>query len=136
MDLDAICGWNPIVEQAYSQRDTMLYALGLGYGEDPLDSRELPFVYEHELKAVPAMCMVLAQNKFWLSDPIYGVDAVRLLLAEQAFEMNRPLADPGKVRARIRVTGAADKGPERGALIHPMKELVEEALEAPIASNH
>src|SRR3546814_19254313 len=78
MDLDAICGWNPIVEQAYSQRDTMLYALGLGYGEDPLDSRELPFVYEHELKAVPAMCMVLAQNKFWLSVPIYVVDAARL----------------------------------------------------------
>src|SRR3546814_13634934 len=133
MDLDAICGWNPIVEQAYSQRDTMLYALGLGYGEDPLDSRELPFVYEHELKAVPAMCMVLAQNKFWLSDPIYGVDAVRLLHAEQAFEMHRPLADPGKVRARFRVTGGGDKGPERGAMLNPLTEWVNAEPERPNA---
>src|SRR3546814_13382315 len=92
MDLDAICGGNPIVEQAYLKRDTMLYALGLGYGQDPLDSRVLPFVYEHELKAVPAMCVVLAQDHFWLSDPIYGVDAVRLLHPQQAFEIHRPLA--------------------------------------------
>src|SRR3546814_16100649 len=114
MDLDAICGWNPIVEQAYSQRDTMLYALGLGYGEDPLDSRELPFVYEHELKAVPAMCMVLAQNKFWLSDPLYGVGEFRLLHADHAFELHRPLPANAKVRTRLRVTVVGDKGPKRG----------------------
>src|SRR3546814_14543220 len=48
--------------------------------------------------------------------------------------MHRPLADTGKVRARFRVTGVEDKGPERGALLHQMKELVDAETEEPIAS--
>lgn len=134
MRLDAIRAWNPTVEQSYDERDTMLYALGLGYGEDPLDAAELPFVYENGLKALPSMCMVLAQNKFWLSDPHYGVDVVRLLHAEQAFEMIRPLAPSGRVKASFRVTGVEDKGKERGALLHQVKQLADAETGESIAS--
>ena len=134
MDLDAIRAWNPTVEQAYQPRETMLYALGLGYGENPLDEAELPFVYEKGLRAIPAMAMVLAQNKFWLSNPVYGVDAVRLLHAEQAFEMHRPLAPFGRVKARFRVTGIEDKGVDRGALLHQLKELSDAETGEAIAS--
>jgi len=134
MDLDAIRAWNPTVEQAYAERDAMLYALGLGYGENPLDAAELSFVYEKGLKAIPSMTMVLAQNKFWLSDPRYGVDALKLLHAEQAFEMHRPLAPSGRVKAVFRVTGVEDKGAARGALLHQLKELSDADTGEPIAS--
>jgi acyl dehydratase len=134
MDLDAIRAWNPTVEQSYEPRDTMLYALGLGYGADPLDPDELDFVYERALKALPAMSMVLAQNRFWLGDPKYRVDAVRLLHAEQSFRMHRPLRAQGRVRARFRVSGVEDKGADRGALLHQAKELVDADTDEPIAS--
>jgi hypothetical protein len=31
-------------DQTYTPRDTILYALGLGYGGDPLDPSQLEFV--------------------------------------------------------------------------------------------
>ena len=36
----------PDVEHSYRARDTMLYALGLGLGADPMDAQQLRFVYE------------------------------------------------------------------------------------------
>ena len=45
---------------SYGDKDVMLYALGIGLGADPLDARELPFVYEKGLKVVPTAATVLA----------------------------------------------------------------------------
>src|SRR5258708_31322114 len=44
----------------YGDKDVMLYALGIGLGADPLDERELPFVYEKGLRVVPTAATVLA----------------------------------------------------------------------------
>jgi len=134
LDLDAIREWKPTVEQSYGARDSMLYALGLGYGEDPLDAKELQFVYERDLRAVPTMAMVLAQNRFWLSEPKYGVDAVRLLHAEQSLEIHQPLASEGRVQAAFQVSGVDDKGADRGALLHQTKTLSDAESGAPLAS--
>src|SRR5436305_2186979 len=48
---------------SYGDRDTMLYALGIGFGRDPLDAKELPFVYENGLKAVPTMATVVGWGR-------------------------------------------------------------------------
>ena len=40
----------PEVEQTLTQRDTMLYALGVGLGADPMDEKQLRFVYEKNLR--------------------------------------------------------------------------------------
>ena len=45
----------PEVEQTVTQRDTMLYALGVGLGADPMDEKQLQYVYEKNLKALPTM---------------------------------------------------------------------------------
>ena len=45
----------PMVEQALTKRDTMLYALGVGLGADPMDEKQLQYVYEKEFKALPTM---------------------------------------------------------------------------------
>ena len=45
MNLDKLISWNfPPLEHAYSAKDTILYALGVGLGADPLDPKELPVV--------------------------------------------------------------------------------------------
>ena len=39
----------PVGEQEMSPRDAMLYSLGIGIGNDPLDKGQLQFVYEKDL---------------------------------------------------------------------------------------
>lgn len=49
---DTLRNWQiPAVEQTYSKRDTILYALGVGLGADPCDTEQLKFVYEGQLQA-------------------------------------------------------------------------------------
>ena len=53
------------VRHRYTQRDTMLYALGIGLGADPRDAEhesELRFVYEKNLVALPTYPVVLADQ--------------------------------------------------------------------------
>ena len=79
------------IVHTYSQRDTMLYALGLGMGADPLDEGELRFVYEKELQAVPTMATVLGSPGFWWKDPAMGADWVKLVHGEQDLQLFQPL---------------------------------------------
>ena len=44
----------------YTDRETMLYALGVGFGRDPMNEAELPFVYENGLKTVPTLATVIS----------------------------------------------------------------------------
>jgi acyl dehydratase len=115
----------PALDHAYTQRDVMLYALGLGYGRDPLNEAELRFVYENELLVVPSLCVVLAHPGFWLRQPEFGVVWVRALHAEQSFEIHKPLPPGGTVRGTFRVLAVDDKGPEKGTLIHQEKVLAD-----------
>jgi hypothetical protein len=52
----------------------MLYALGIGLGQDPLDAQQLRYVYEDNLKTFPTMSVVLGYPGFWMSDPRAGID--------------------------------------------------------------
>ena len=47
------------VEHTYDPKDCMLYALGLGLGQDPMNEDELAFVYEKNLKVLPTLALVL-----------------------------------------------------------------------------
>lgn len=54
LDFEALSDWDfEEIRQSLTERDTILYALGTGFGEDPTDKKELAFVYEDGLKAVP-----------------------------------------------------------------------------------
>ncbi|GGC18772.1 enoyl-CoA hydratase [Novosphingobium marinum] len=124
MDIERIrtMSIEPIV-QTYTFRDTILYALGLGYGADPLDTSELPFVYEGDLKCLPSYANVLCHPGFWAQKPEFGIDWVKILHAEQDFHMHGTLPPQGSIRGEYKVAGIEDKGPERGALLHQLKEL-------------
>lgn len=117
---------DPIV-QSYDKRDTILYALGLGYGADPLDEDELPFVYEKQLTCLPSYANVLCHPGFWAQDPQYGIDWVKILHAEQDLVVHKPLPPTGAIRGEYRVAGIEDKGEGRGALLHQEKDLFDTA---------
>jgi acyl dehydratase len=117
----------PDAVQPLSRRDTIIYALGLGYGEDPMDTRELPFVYEKGLRTVPSFANILCHPGFWAQDPKYGIDWVKVLHAEQSFEVHAPIPPAGTIRGVTRIAGVEDKGAGKGALVHQVKELYDEA---------
>src|SRR5215831_2252353 len=69
----------PEVEQSYGPKDCILYALGLGFGLDPVDEEQLAFVYEKNLKVLPSMSVVLGYPGFWVKDLDTGIDWVKVL---------------------------------------------------------
>jgi acyl dehydratase len=113
----------PTVEHDLTHRDSILYALGLGYGTDPNDPAQLQFVYENGQKAVPSMSCVMGYPGFWLSEPHLEVDWVKLLHGEHYYEVHGPLPVEGRVTAKHRITGVVDKGPGRGATVSFEKQL-------------
>jgi acyl dehydratase len=118
LDYHVVKNWNfGEIEQTYTQRDTMLYALGLGIGADPTDARQLHFVYEKDLVAMPTMAVVLGFPGFWMNDTRTGIAATKILHGEQMLRMHRPLAPAGTVIARSRVRAVIDKGRDKGALV-------------------
>ncbi|MGA2126522.1 MAG: MaoC/PaaZ C-terminal domain-containing protein [Xanthobacteraceae bacterium] len=113
------------VVQHYTSRDTILYALGVGLGEDPTDANELTFLFEEGLKALPTLGVVLSRPGFWVRDPRSGVDWKQVLHGEQGFVLHRPLPAEGEVSARTRIDEIVDKGPGKGALIYSSRTLID-----------
>ncbi|MGH8222061.1 MAG: FAS1-like dehydratase domain-containing protein, partial [Woeseiaceae bacterium] len=100
---------------SYTERDVMLYALGIGFGSDPLDYKELPYVYEGgSLATVPTMASMLMPHTF-LDD--CGWDYTQVLHGEQRLELYRPLPPRANLLANRRVVAVYDKGATRGAKI-------------------
>ena len=115
------------IEQRYSERDTILYALGVGIGHDPLDRDALRFGYEDGLQALPTLAVVLGYPGFWAKDPATGIDWVKLLHGEQSLELLAPLPAAGTVVGKSRVTALVDKGAGKGALMYSERDIVDAA---------
>lgn len=99
----------------YTEKDTMLYAIGVGFGRDPLDARELPYVSEvRALRTVPSMASMTVPANL-LDD--CGWNRSKVLHGEQRLELYRPLPPAAKLLMNHRVVGVYDHGAERGARI-------------------
>ena len=107
----------PDIRARYTVRDTMLYALSLGAGVDPLAPEQLALVYERNLRALPTMAVVLAHPGFWARDLDSGLDWVKIVHGGQRLTMQRPLPAAGDLIGRSRIVDVIDKGPGKGALV-------------------
>jgi acyl dehydratase len=107
----------PTITETYNERDCMLYALGVGMGQDPLDRNCLPFVYEKSLKVMPSQPVVMAHPGFWAAERDIDLDWVKLLQTEQELIIHQPFPGSGTVAATTRLTEVIDKGERIGALI-------------------
>jgi len=117
----------PSVEQTYTARDTMLYALGVGLGADVLDARQLRYVYEEDLRTLPTMPVVLASPGMWMRDPASGIDWVRMLHGEQQLRIVEPLPVAGTIIGQTRIREICDKGPGKQALLYIEREIRDKA---------
>jgi len=101
---------------SYNDTETMLYALSIGMGQDPLNAKELPYVYEqgNSLQTVPTFSTVLVPDMF---PPDLGWDYSQVLHAEQRMQLHRPLPPAADLLIDKKIIDAFDRGPSRGAMI-------------------
>jgi acyl dehydratase len=104
------------VPVSWTDRETILYALSVGAGTDPLDRSELPLVWEKELKAIPTMATVIATAR--LIKERLPVDWTRVLAGEQSIILHEPMpATCSTAVSDCRVAGVWDKGADKGAVV-------------------
>lgn len=105
------------VEVRWKDRDTMLYALGLGLGEDPMDRAELALVSEFQggLKTLPTMVAILTSQ----ASPVRltGMNYLMAVHGEQWVRVHKSLPSSGHAIAEGRITQVFDKGEGKGAIL-------------------
>ena len=104
---------------AYTDREVMLYAYGIGMGADPMDEKELAFVNEatatpRALKVVPTFASVAA----WGAGPgEMNLNRVMVVDGERDITFHKPLATSANITANSSVLDVFDKGKDKGAVI-------------------
>jgi acyl dehydratase len=101
---------------SYGDRETMLYALGIGFMRDPMNSDELKFVYENNLQTVPTMATVIGWG-MGSTLARSGINYLMVVHGEQRLTMHKPLPYAADVVFDERVVGIFDKGKDKGAAI-------------------
>jgi acyl dehydratase len=115
----------PDAEHGYGDKDTMLYALGVGLGHDPADRAQLDFVYEKNLKALPTFACLLGYPGFWVRDLDTGIDWVKIVNGEQGFKLNAPVKPRGTVVGKTRIVEVIDKGEGKGAVVYTERKITD-----------
>jgi 3-hydroxyacyl-CoA dehydrogenase/3a,7a,12a-trihydroxy-5b-cholest-24-enoyl-CoA hydratase len=120
IDVDEALGYEmPPVESRFDERDLSLYALGVGAAQDPMDTREVSYVYEMSgegFKMVPTFAVApalkaifdLAKEGKQAPGLHYGFD--RVLHGEQFTEIRAPWPTHGKLTHSIKIIDIFDKG--------------------------
>ena len=105
----------------YREKDVMLYALGIGFGRDPVNDAELEFVLENRgPKTVPTLASMLVPDRI-----LTGSDIAfsHLLHRAQSMVLHRPLPASADLLADQRIVSLCDRGRGLGAEITMATEL-------------
>jgi 3-hydroxyacyl-CoA dehydrogenase/3a,7a,12a-trihydroxy-5b-cholest-24-enoyl-CoA hydratase len=105
----------------YTDRDVILYALGVGAGTD-----ELQYVYEQApIKVIPTFGVVPAFPALMGLNSLMTFNPIMLLHGEQRIEVRKPFPAKGKVTTTGKVKNIWDKG--SGAVVVIDAETVDES---------
>ena len=77
------------VEISYSDKDSILYSLGVGLGNDPMNLAELKYVYENSQVALPSMA-----TNFQYHSPLLlkaNINFILVVHGEQKLSFTNPL---------------------------------------------
>lgn len=118
LDLGAIINHKfPETTVTYTERDTALYALGIGAtSADALDEKELQYVYHKDgqkfIKVLPTFAAILICRALTAAEELPGFkfDPRLLLHGQQYIEIYKPLPSSATVQNKEVVAGFHDKG--------------------------
>lgn len=103
------------VPSSYGDREAMLYALSVGFGRDPDDQAERPFVVEHRgLRTVPTLATVVSQTGITQRS---GLDFTKVVHAEQALHFISPLPPAADLLSDAEIVRVVDKGEGKGVYV-------------------
>jgi acyl dehydratase len=102
----------------YSEKDVILYALGVGCGRE-----HLQFVYEQDLKVLPTFAVIPAFPALFAMGSAMDVNPMMVLHGEQRIELHGPIPTSGKLTTTPTVKAIYDKG--KGALVVTETETVD-----------
>jgi acyl dehydratase len=115
------------VEHTYGPKDCILYALGVGLGQDPTEERQLAFVHEKNLKVLPTFPVVQGYSAYTFRRPELGITWTHVVHGEHAVRVHAPIPTEGTVIGRTRILDVVDKGADKGALIYSERRILDKA---------
>lgn len=114
--------------ERYTERDAILYALGVGVGQNPVSSFDLEFLDETRLSVLPTFAVTLASPGMWIRDPQFGIDFDKLVHLEQAATFHAPLPPADEIESNARIVSLHDRGQDRGAILVIEREITSVAM--------
>lgn len=122
----------PSSRQTVAPRDAILYALGTGYGLEPLDPAHLAHTQENGLVPAATLANVVAHAGPWMKEA--GVDWQRLVHSEQRLTIHHPVPLDMPLVSRSRMISVVDRGPDKGMFATFERVIETEADGLPVAS--
>jgi acyl dehydratase len=105
----------------YTDRDSLLYAVAIGMGRDPLDPKELEYVCEtFGNRVVPTAATVLSRTSrpaATRASLTSKMNFALMLHGEQRLTIHQPLPPAAETLVSGRTTGVYDKGEGKGTLV-------------------
>lgn len=115
LDPNAVGSKSKPVRQSWASKDALLYAVGVGAGQEPLE--ELEFTTENsngiDQKVLPTFCVVLGFGGGM--ENIGTFNPAMLVHGEQKIVLHRDIPVSGEIETVSEVTGMYDKG--KGAVV-------------------
>ena len=103
------------IEISYTDKDSILYGLGVGLGNDPMNMDELKYVYENGQIALPSMATNFQYHSSLLMSA--KLNFVMVVHGEQKLSIINPIPVSGDFLADMKVISCFDKGASKGAII-------------------
>ena len=98
--------------KAYTWKDAVMYALGVGAGFNDLE-----YCYEKDLKVVPSFGIITMYDFMPQLVAASNINLAGILHGEQELIFHNPIPPEGTLSTEGRITSIYDKGKDKGALI-------------------
>ncbi len=112
LNLDAVGKKIGPISKAYTWKDAVLYALGVGAGFSDLE-----YCYEKDLKVVPSFAITTLYETMPQALSLTNVNLAGILHGEQELVFHNPIPPNGTMTIEGTISNVYDKGEKKGALV-------------------